>query len=65
MDPIKQGTLSEVVGGDGGGEMVTKSWSIFGRVAFISLLARIGRGGLKCLFDLFNDALLYTRFNFK
>jgi hypothetical protein len=53
LNPIKQGAQSEVVHG----EMVTKTWFIFGRFAFTELVVKIGRGGLKRLFDLFNDAL--------
>jgi hypothetical protein len=37
--------------------MGTKTWFILGRFAFTELVVKIGRGGLKRLFDLFNDAL--------
>lgn len=37
MNPIKQGAQS----GDVNGEMVTKSWFILGRFAFIDLLVKL------------------------
>jgi hypothetical protein len=53
LNPIKQGAQSEAVDG----ETVTRIGSVFGRFDFTGLVVKLVRGGLKRLFDLFNDAL--------